>query len=208
MDLSADEVLAIAARGEGRDIEFKRGLPGAAKTGRTLGAFANTRGGLLLIGITDRGEVHGVSAPKEVVTELRTIARERLEPPLKVELTTVVVDRRPIVCCSVPLSPARPHRVRKDDDTLELVVRVGASNRVATGATLKAAERPHAPKTLDTLERQVLAWVATEERATISRFAQARNVGKQRARRTFTALERAGRLVAHGLGARRIYRLP
>jgi predicted HTH transcriptional regulator len=208
VDLSPDDVLEIAARGEGRDIEFKRGLPGPAKIGRTLCAFANTRGGMLLVGITDRGEVWGVPQPKKIIAALRVVARERLEPSLKLELQAVETGGGPVVCCSVPLSPARPHRVRKDDDTRELVVRAGSSNRVATGATLKALQQPHATKSLSALEKQVLAWVAKDRTATVSRFAKAHNIGTQRAKRTFVTLERAGRLVAHGFGARRVYQTP
>ena len=43
---------------------------------------------------------------------------------------------------------------------------------------------------------------------TIQAFARAHNVGLQRARRAFVALERNGRLVAHGFGARRVYQAP
>jgi len=208
MNLSPEDVLAIAARGEGRDVEFKRGLPGPAKIGRTLCAFANTRGGMLLVGITDRGEVYGLPAPRRVADDLRAVARERLEPALKLELTTVTIGGERVVCCSVPLSPARPHRVRKDDDTLELVVRAGSSNRVATGATLRALEQPHGTQSLTPLEKQVVAWVAKDPGATVARFAKASNVGLQRAKRAFVALERAGRLVAHGFGSKRVYQVP
>jgi predicted HTH transcriptional regulator len=208
VDFSAEDVLEVAARGEGRDTEFKRGLPGPAKIGRTLCAFANTRGGLLLVGITDRGEVYGVPQPRAVIESLRALARERLEPPLKLQLQAVHVGEETVVCCSVPLSPDRPHRVRKDDGRLELVVRAGSSNRVASGATLRALLQPHATKSTSPLERDVLAWVKKERNATVARFAKAHNVGAQRAKRAFVALERAGRLVGHGFGARRVFESP
>jgi hypothetical protein len=115
-----------------------------------------------------------------------------------------------IVWCSVPLSPARPHAVIDDHGERELVVRVGASNRRASGATLAAigAQRAAAAG-LDDLRREVLRWVAAqaEGAATVGAFAAARNVGRQRARRAFTQLELAGRLVGHGSGARRTYAL-
>ena len=205
MNLSADHVLEICARGEGRGVEFKRGLPGAAKTARTLCAFANTRGGMLLVGVTDRGEVYGVPEARAVARALRELARDRVSPPLAVEVAPVAVGEHRVVCCSVPLSPDRPHRLLRDDGSEELVVRVGASNRRATGATLKALQQPRQASAPTPLEREVLAWVDGRTDATIARFARSHNVGVQRARRTFVQLERAGRLVAHGLGARRVY---
>jgi hypothetical protein len=114
----------------------------------------------------------------------------------------------------VPLSPGRPHAVVGDAGEREVVARVGASNRRATGATLAAIRAQRAAGArLDDLQRAILRWVGERGRAarggaTVSAFARAHNVGSQRARRAFTELELAGRLVAHGSGARREYALP
>ena len=205
MNLSADDVRTICAGGEGRQVEFKRGLPGPAKAARSLCAFANTRGGMLLVGVTDHGQVYGVEHARAVVASLRRFARDRVQPPLRVEVVSVAVGEEWVVCCSVPLSPERPHLLLHEDGKEELVVRAGSSNRRATGATLEALRRPRRAKTPSPLERSVLAWVEGRADATVARFAKAHNVGVQRARRAFVELERAGRLVAHGLGARRVY---
>lgn len=205
MDLSADDVLALAAEGEGRELEFKRGLPRPERIARTLCAFANTRGGLLLVGITDGRQVYGVPDPAGVRAALRAVAKERLEPPLSVHLTTVRVGGQRVVACSVPLSPARPHRIPRKGAAPEVVVRVGSSNRRASGATLRALEVPCSNGGTSPLERGVLAWLAGRRGGTVAEFSQARNVGRQRARRAFVGLERAGRVVAHGRGARRTY---
>jgi len=46
--------------GEGFTVEFKKS--GASNIGRELCAFANATGGTILIGVTDNGEITGVSA--------------------------------------------------------------------------------------------------------------------------------------------------
>jgi hypothetical protein len=219
MDPGPDDVAGWIASREGKHVEFKRGLPRDEKVARTLCAFANTRGGILLVGVGDRGELVGAPRPRETTQALRAIAAAELEPPLAVQAGVVMLERRRIVWCSVPLSPARPHSVasavpRKGGRAV--LVRVGSSNRVASGATL-AALRARNPSGggLDELERRVLRWVEERTRggrtpssdATVAAFAAAHNVGRQRARRAFTDLERAGRLVAHGLGSRRVYGL-
>jgi len=205
MNLSEADVRQICAGGEGRQVEFKRGLPGPVKTARSLCAFANTRGGMLLVGITDKGRVYGVENAREVVRSLREIARQHVSPPLAVQVVAIPVGGERVVCCSVPLSPDRPHRLLREDGTEELVVRAGSSNRRASGATLEALRRPRRSRTPTPLERDVLAWVEGRPGATVARFAKAHNVGVQRARRAFVELEREGRLVAHGFGARRVY---
>jgi hypothetical protein len=217
MQPTPDDIRARIEEGEGKNLEFKRGLPRDEKTARTLCAFANTRGGLLLIGVGDRGEVVGAPHPKATIATLRSIANLRLAPPLAVEIGRVALDTKPIVWCSVPLSPARPHAVVHDDAEHEIVVRAGSSNRVASGAALASirAQRSGA-KGLDPIHRSVLDWVATTNRiardpggsATMQAFAKARNIGLQRARRAFTDLELAGRLIGHGTGSKRVFSLP
>lgn len=214
MDLRPEDLRERIAAGEGKDVEFKRGLPRDAKTARTLCAFANTRGGLLLVGVGDRGEILGAPHPRRTIEQLRAIAAHSIEPPVEVQAGLVTLDGLPVAWCSVPLSPARPHAVLEPDGSRRVVVRAGSSNREATGAALARVNVPRAAaKGLDPLQRAVLEWVEAENRrsgepggaATVAGFARARNVGLQRARRAFTSLELAGRLVGHGHGARRVF---
>jgi predicted HTH transcriptional regulator len=214
MDFREAEIAAIIGAGEGKTLEFKRGLPRDEKTARTLCAFANTRGGLLLVGVGDRGGVIGAPKPRVTMDRLRKIAAEGIEPSLSVEVRIVRVGTLSIVCCSVPLSPHRPHAVVHADGDPEIVVRAGSSNRVADGATLKALRAATtSKKSPDPLEKRVLAWVderskrgtLAESDATVAGFALAFNIGKQRARRAFVELERAGWLIGHGIGVRRVY---
>ena len=216
MNLEPAEVARRIAGGEGKSLEFKRGLPADAKIARTLCAFANTRGGLLLIGVGDRGELVGAPRPRETAGRLRAVAAEALEPPLAVVVGTLALEGRQLVWCSVPLSPGRPHALRERQGGGAILVRVGSSNRVASGATLATIRAQRSStKGPDALQRAILRWVELRgERgraggdATVAAFARAKNVGLQRARRAFTQLELAGRLVGHGHGPRRVFQLP
>jgi hypothetical protein len=208
MRLGADELLAAIAAGEGKCTEFKRGLPSGDKLARTLAAFANTRGGLLLIGVGDRGEIVGAPRPRETMREVREIARACIEPALQIDLSVVRIGERTIVACSVPVSRERPHSTPRRDGSREVVVRAGSSNRAADGATAKALRaRRGSEADLPELERRILEWVRSRSGgpATVAAFCEARNIGKQRARRAFVELERSGLLVGHGPAPRRLY---
>jgi len=217
MQFTPEDIRARIEEGEGKNLEFKRGLPRDEKTARTLCAFANTRGGLVLIGVGDRGELWGAPHPRETAARLRTIAAGSIEPPLAVEVGKSVIDERTIVWCSVPLSPLRPHAVRHSSGEKEIVVRAGSSNRVASGAALaRIRVQGGASKGLSPLQRSALEWVTSYNKtardpggsATVAAFAKQRNIGLQRARRTFTELELAGRLIGHGAGAKRVFSVP
>ena len=212
MELAPEELARRIAEGEGKTLEFKRGLPGSPKVARTLAAFANTRGGLLLIGVGDRGELVGAPRPRESLATLRRIAAEWVEPALALQAGVVELEGVRLVWASVPLSPARPHAALDAQGERELVVRVGSSNRRASEATLRALRaQVSGSGSLDELERSILHWLAARPRGehgvTVDEFARERNIGRQRARRAFTHLELAGRVVAHGSGAQRRYAL-
>lgn len=215
MDLDAEGLRELIAGGEGPRLEFKRGLPRPERIARTLCAFANTKGGLLVVGVEDDGAPYGVPRPGEVVRQLREVGREVLEPPVGLQASTLKLADKAVVVCAIVASRKRPHAVRRAGREPEIVVRVGASNRVARGATLAALQRPPATRgSLAALEQSVLAWVAertaTERRgpATVKGFCSAHNIGVQRARRAFVRLEREGFLVGYGGRARRVYAVP
>lgn len=66
------DVLRRIERGEDRDTEFKRGAGDLGAIGRTVCAFANGRGGLLVLGVEDPGVIVGVREPSERVQERLT----------------------------------------------------------------------------------------------------------------------------------------
>jgi hypothetical protein len=214
VNLSVDDLQSCMSRGEGMRLEFKRVLPREERAARTLCAFANTRGGLLLVGITDRGRVHGVHHPEEVRETLARISREWIEPGLAPELQVLEVHGPRVVACSVPWSKERPHALLLPDGERPVLIRVGASNRPADGPTLRALKGArHTLRGLSPFERAVLDWVGAEVRrsshpggtATVARFARSANVGEGRARRSFVRLELLGLLLGHGAGRARIY---
>jgi len=215
--LTAADVLRRAEEGEGARIEFKRVLPRDERAARTLCALANTRGGLLLVGVTDEGRIHGVHRPEVVTGKLARISRKLLDPALPIATQIVEVGGPRVVACVVPRSGVRPHAVVPGRGEREIFVRVGSSNRAADGATLEALLRGGGPGGgANGIEGEIVAWVRSQRSqrarpagaATVERFARARNVGEARARRAFVKLERRGLLVAHGAGRSRVYTAP
>jgi len=212
--LSALEIMSSLSKGEGMRVEFKRVLPRDDRAARTLCAFANTRGGLLLVGVTDRGRVHGVHHPEEVRLRLADLALRYIEPAIEVKAQVVEVHGPRVVACSVPFSRVRPHAVRLDEGHLQYLVRVGASNRVADGPTLSALRLSRRNRRgLSKLEEAIIEWVRRHGptpklpggTATIARFARLHNLSEARARISFVRLEGLGLLVGHGAGRARIF---
>ena len=65
-------VLERIAAGEGRSTEFKRGLGDLSAIGRAMCAFANTEGGVIILGVDDSQTIVGVREDAERVQERLT----------------------------------------------------------------------------------------------------------------------------------------
>jgi ATP-dependent DNA helicase RecG len=92
----------IVVLGEGFTTEFKRA--GTSNLGREICAFANATGGVILIGVTDSGEMVGVDDHNRLKSEIQAIARSA-DPPIAVKIASV--DR--VLCVTVPEQHSKPY---------------------------------------------------------------------------------------------------
>ncbi len=66
--MHADEVTTLISQGEGQRVEFKETFAETNKAIESLCAFANSRGGTVLFGVRDTGQVVGVSLGRNTLT--------------------------------------------------------------------------------------------------------------------------------------------
>jgi len=88
--------------GEGFTTEFERA--GGSHLGRELCAFANATGGVVLIGVTNDGEICGVARHNDLKSEVQSTARSA-EPPIAVEINSV----GKVLCVTVPAQHSKPY---------------------------------------------------------------------------------------------------
>ena len=77
------EILQRIEAGEGEETEFKRGLGDLSAIGRAVCAFANTGGGVIILGVTDSQSIIGVNEDADSVQErLETFLRAGCSAPV------------------------------------------------------------------------------------------------------------------------------
>ena len=77
------EILQRIEAGEGEETEFKRGLGDLSAIGRAVCAFANTGGGVIILGVTDSQSIIGVNEDADSVQErLETFLRTGCSAPV------------------------------------------------------------------------------------------------------------------------------
>jgi len=117
---------------EGKQLEFKRDLSSPRNVLRTLVAFANTAGGTLLIGVTDKSRnVIGVDDPLAAEQALANLISDSIAPNLVPEIEILPWRRSHVVGVEVYPSSTRPHYVRRLGPQDGVYVRVGSTNRRA-----------------------------------------------------------------------------
>ena len=100
--MTPQAIADLMALGEGFTTEFKRS--GSSNLGREICAFANATGGVVLIGVTDGGEVVGVADHNRLKSEVQSIARSA-DPPVAVQVDSV----GEVLCVTVPAQHSKPY---------------------------------------------------------------------------------------------------
>lgn len=104
------ELRRLVSRGEDLHLEFKRKANHPDKLAREVVAFANTEGGLLLIGVDDDSTIYGIKFPEEDRYVLDTYLHQHCTPDLGFRWFKVRVnERRSVLGLEVDPSDDRPH---------------------------------------------------------------------------------------------------
>jgi ATP-dependent DNA helicase RecG len=139
---SVIELVELLRQHEGKTLEFKRDLSSPDKVVRTLVAFANSAGGVLLVGVEDGSrKVTGVPAATQVEERLANLVSDRIEPRLVPEIHILPWRKTYILAVEVFPSPTRPHYVKALGLSAGAYVRVGSTNRQADAAAVAELQR-------------------------------------------------------------------
>ncbi len=106
------ELLERIAKGEDYHTEFKEQLPDRNELAKQIVCFANTDGGLLILGVTDSGEIVGIENLDEKMRIVDDVALNRCQPPITVYQESVVIDNKIILVVHIPKGTQRPYRTR------------------------------------------------------------------------------------------------
>ena len=106
--MSLGDLKSLVKTGEGTYLEFKRTISNPEKIARELCAFANTKGGILLIGVDDNGSLVGVTSFHEEQYLLAEATDYYCDPPIKHKIEILELGDREIVLVHVEESDVKP----------------------------------------------------------------------------------------------------
>lgn len=139
------ELKKLVARGEGATLEFKRKAAYPDKIVREMIAFANTCGGILLVGVGDNGELAGLKHPEDESHVIQQSLR-KCTPRLPVTETLIPIgNARYVIQYHVSESNHKPHYFRHGEKK-EAFVRVNDQTLRASREVREIARRSQQKK--------------------------------------------------------------
>lgn len=126
--IQEEEIREILSKGETSKIQFKVNVNNEQSIAQEMLAFANAKGGNILIGVEDKTwEIVGLSDEnlRRLSNLLVNAANEHIKPPIFIETETALIDGKKILVVSIPEGNDKPY---KDKDGA-IFLKNGANKR-------------------------------------------------------------------------------
>ena len=201
------ELKELIEEGENIQCEFKRKFSTPEKIAREMIAFANTKGGYMIIGVDDDKEIIGVESEKETAELIKETAASVCEPPLNYQISFIELDGKEIVVVTIPESLQKPHRLQDysdqfDINTAVVTIRVNDKSVQASKEMVRLLRANTGRMTLKkygigTNEKTVFDYLAKKEKISVKELSNLVNISERRASRTLVKMVRANLLMIH-----------
>jgi len=128
------ELLELIQKGEDFWTEFKEDISSPDELVSEICAFANAQGGKVIIGVSDQGDIVGIS--RDYSDEISNWTTTKLEPPLSVIVEKIYFDDKLIIVIHIPRGPYKPYFVRAGGQLISWI-RTGSTKKKASPTDLQ-----------------------------------------------------------------------
>ncbi|WP_221391828.1 helix-turn-helix domain-containing protein [Dyadobacter sp. NIV53] len=181
--------IQLIKQGEGLAIEFKKTIDSPYKIAKTITSFANTSGGVLLIGVDDAGLISGIYSELEELQKLEKAAGQLIEEPVLLHLNTEIIDNKKILRVEIIESAGKPHYAINEKNERIIYIRV-KDKSVPIPKLLIAGEGDFdTEKLLATRHvKSLITYLKSTDSVTARAFARIINISEKRAERMLNEL--------------------
>ncbi len=182
----------LVSRGEGATLEFKRKATYPEKIIGEMAAFANTQGGILLIGVSDDGTIPGVKFPDEESFVIHAALKKYCRPAIRfTEQIIPLSENRFILSYEIFPSDRKPHYI-VHKTTRDVFVRVADKSIKASREVQEIIRRRQRAKDIKfnygEHEKMLMQHLSTVGFITLKEFAELTKLRRYYASRTLILL--------------------
>jgi len=174
----------LIKQGENQFQDFKFVINDSKKIARSLVAFANTKGGRLLIGVKDNGKIAGVQTDEEYHM-VEAAAQLYCRPEITFERKDWLVDGKKVLEIIIPESENKPHLTQTDKNKWLAFMRVCDENILANVVVLKAWKKLNREKGIKIqyadAEKFLLNYLQKEKYIDLKQFYKKAKISRYRA---------------------------
>lgn len=130
--LNKSEILQIIEKGENGSVEFKTADVRPDSIAREIVGFANSQGGVILLGVTDDGTIKGIELSKKYDEWVSNISRNNVVPPIDCVYYETKLSETSIGIIEVPKGFDKPYQTTDG----KFLVRINSTLRTASQGEL------------------------------------------------------------------------
>jgi hypothetical protein len=178
--MNLTELKSLVKRGEGLHLEFKKKADHPEKIVRELVAFANTQGGVLLLGVDDYGNLSGLKFPDEDVYVMEAAIHLYAKPNLPIQTQIIPIGTGlSVILFEVKSGLEKPYYwlLDKEKQIFKAYVRhkdqsLKASKEMFQILRFQPENQIKRPFQVKDLERKVLSFLGEHEKITLAQFCE------------------------------------
>lgn len=200
--MEIEKLKEIIASGESSTIEFKRKLTTPDKIAKEICAFANTKGGYLIIGIDDDRKVVGIESEKTEIDIIKIACQFYILPPVTPKSMKIInYNKKEIVIVEIEESNTKPHTIEDIDDKGKkrriAYIRLGEKSVIASREMkrlLSGLNYDSKPIKIyiGEQEKRLFSYLEQHETITVKDFAKLANISERRASVVLVKLVKVG----------------
>ena len=197
----ATNIRKLILEGEGISLDFKNSITSCEKIARTLVAYANNKGGKLLIGVADDGKIVGVKSEEEEKYMILKAAHFYCKPALEPKFEEIYIDDKIVLVVDIPGSDLKPHYSLSEDKNWWVYIRIKDKSVLASKIVVDVLKRSNSSEGVflkySTNEDALLKYLNENERITAREFSSMQKLSRRSSYRIIVNLILSGLIRIH-----------
>jgi predicted HTH transcriptional regulator len=191
----------LILEGEGQCLDFKKRITNCEKIAKTMVSFANNKGGILLVGVSDDGTISGLKSEEEDRYMINQAASLFCKPVLKPVFEEVYVDEKLVLLVEIKESLTKPHYALGEDNKWWVYIRVKDNSILASKIVVDVLKRSNSESGVfleySEKEKALLEYLEKNKRITTREFSELLTLSRRTTHKILVNLVLSGLIKIH-----------
>jgi len=191
----------LILQGEGTTLDFKKTITSSEKIAKSLVAFANNQGGVLLIGVADDGNIVGVKSEDEERYMINKAAHQFCKPAIEPAFEEIYINHKIVLAVTIPKSDIKPHYALDANHEWWAYYRVKDKTVLASKIVLDMLKEEQSPNgkmiAYSDTEKKLFSYLEAQGRITLKQFTKLTRLSNKKAQKLLVSLLTSGILQLH-----------